>query len=91
MSGRPRKPDGDVKRIPLGMRTTPEVRARLDAAARASGRSLAQEVEFIIERHFDREAMLDDIRRVLREERTGGPAAPLAGDSFGSSISHTNY
>lgn len=38
------------KRYPLNMRTTKETRDRLEAAARASGRSLAQEVEYLVGR-----------------------------------------
>jgi hypothetical protein len=40
------------KRFPLNMRTTFEVRTQLEAAAKASGRSLAQEAEYRIERTF---------------------------------------
>jgi Arc-like DNA binding dprotein len=59
---RKRAPKG--KRIPLNMRTTRELRDRLDAAARASGRSLVQEVEYRIEQSFQTaeaaKAALDD-------------------------------
>jgi predicted HicB family RNase H-like nuclease len=43
------------KRYPLNMRTTKELRDRVDVAAMASGRSLVQEVEFRLERSFDLE------------------------------------
>jgi hypothetical protein len=46
------------KRYPLNMRTTKETRDRLEAAAIASGRSLAQEVEARLERSFHQEAVL---------------------------------
>jgi hypothetical protein len=46
------KPTGGAKRYPLNMRTTRETRERLEAAAAASGRSLAQEVEFRLEQSF---------------------------------------
>jgi hypothetical protein len=49
---------GDGKRYPLNMRTTKQVRERLEKAAAASGRSLAQEVEYRLERSFDREATM---------------------------------
>jgi hypothetical protein len=42
-------PEGG-KRYPLSMRTTKEVRERLEAAATANGRSLAQEVEYLVEK-----------------------------------------
>jgi hypothetical protein len=48
---RKRTPKG--KRIPLNMRTTKELRDRVEAAARASGRSLVQEVEYRVERSFE--------------------------------------
>lgn len=38
-------PEGEGKRVPLNMRTTREIRDRLEQAAEQSGRSLAQEVE----------------------------------------------
>ena len=50
--GRPALPPGEGKRVPLSMRTTRELRARLDEAVKASGRSLVQEVEYRIECSF---------------------------------------
>jgi hypothetical protein len=48
------------KRYPLNMRTTFELRSNLEAAAAASGRSLAQEAEFRLERSFlGRQVMSD--------------------------------
>jgi hypothetical protein len=41
---------GPSKRYPLNMRTTREMRERLERAAKAEGRSLVQEVEFLIEK-----------------------------------------
>lgn len=46
---------GDGKRHPLNMRTTKETRERLEAAALANGRSMAQEVEVRLERSFAEE------------------------------------
>ncbi len=42
-----------TKVAPLNMRTTPEMRARLERAASESGRSLVKEVEKRIERSFE--------------------------------------
>ncbi len=53
--GRPRLPRGEGKRHPLNMRTTKDVRDRLEAAATESGRSLAQEVEFRLQESFSNE------------------------------------
>ena len=49
------------KRYPLNMRTTKELRDKIEEAAMASGRSLVQEVEFRLEQSFRREE--DDRRR----------------------------
>lgn len=50
--GRPRLPPGEGKKTPLNMRTTQAIRERLEEAARASGRSLAHEVEYRVEQSF---------------------------------------
>jgi TraY domain len=44
---------GGGKRYPLNMRTTKETRERLEAAAVANGRSLAQEVEARLDQSFN--------------------------------------
>lgn len=46
---------GGGKRYPLSMRTTKEARERIEAAAIANGRSLAQEVEARLADSFDEE------------------------------------
>lgn len=76
---------GPGKRMPLGVRTTPEIRAKMEAAAKASGRSLAQEIEFRLEQSFDREAT---VRAVLAEQRMPYGRPSLA-DAYGST-SFTN-
>ncbi len=65
--GRPKLPPGEGKRHPLNMRTTKEIRERLEAAARASGRSLAQEAEFRLQQSFGRDEIM--------AETWGGTAA----------------
>jgi hypothetical protein len=49
------------KRVPLGLRVTPELKKRLDAAAEQSGRSQSQEAEFRLERSFDRGDLLAEV------------------------------
>lgn len=66
MMPRKKLPEGEGKRIPLGMRTTREMRAKLEAAAVQTGRSLAAEVEYRLERSFDREALLAEVREAVR-------------------------
>jgi len=51
------------KRYPLNMRTTKELREKIEAAARASGRSLVQEVEFRLEQSFQK----GDQAKLIRE------------------------
>jgi hypothetical protein len=48
------------KRHPLNMRTTEDVRRKLEAAAEHSGRSLAQEVEARLEQSFNIRALIDE-------------------------------
>lgn len=57
--GRPPLASGEGKRFPLSLRTTKDVRDQLEAAAKRSGRSLAQEVEFRLERSFHEEDALN--------------------------------
>lgn len=46
------------RRAPLGLRTTDELRTKLDEAASNSGRSLSQEVELRLERSFETEFLV---------------------------------
>lgn len=46
------------KRHPLNMRTTKELRDRIETAALASGRSLVQEVEFRLEQSFHTDSLI---------------------------------
>lgn len=52
------------KRHPLNMRTTEEIRHKLEAAATLSGRSLVQEVEFRIERSFRDDDVIERLARI---------------------------
>ena len=52
MPARAKLPPGKGKRVPLNMRTTQEVRDRLEKNAADSGRSLVQEVEYQLDRAF---------------------------------------
>ena len=48
------------ERFQLGIRVTPDLKRRLDAAAEAGGRSQSQEAEFRLERSFDHEDLLPE-------------------------------
>lgn len=69
----PRKAvNSSAKRVPLNMRATPELRAKLEASAGDSGRSLAQEVEFRLEQAFQYEKIVGDhdaLMQRLHDER----------------------
>ena len=52
------------ERVPLGLRVTPEMKRRLDDAAKRSGRSQSQEAEFRLERSFDRTDLLSEALRL---------------------------
>lgn len=48
------------KRYPLNMRTTFDMRHNLEVAAAKSGRSLAQEAEYRLQRSFDSQTLLGE-------------------------------
>ncbi len=52
MPARAKLPPGEGKRVPLNMRTTRELRERLEKEAADSGRSLTQEVEHRLKQSF---------------------------------------
>jgi hypothetical protein len=57
-AGRPIKPASPGKRVSLGLKVTAEIKQRLDAAARANGRTQSQEAETRLERSFRDEQLL---------------------------------
>ena len=69
--GRPALPPGEGKRHPLNMRTTKDVRDRLEAAAAASGRSLVQEVEFRLQKSFSNELTYQGFMESIDEQFQG--------------------
>ena len=56
--GRPGRPRTVGERVPLGLRVTPELKAKLDSAAKDSGRSQSQEVELRLEQSLRSEGAL---------------------------------
>jgi hypothetical protein len=65
--GRPRLNE-DAKRVPVSFRTTPNMSEKITAAAKASGRSLAQEVEYRLERSFRDDDVAEAIWSRLAEK-----------------------
>jgi hypothetical protein len=55
-----------IKRYPLSLRTTKELRQKLEKASAHSGRSLAQEIEFRLERSFEREYIEHELSEHLK-------------------------
>src|SRR5258707_9450931 len=69
--GRPALPPTMGKRHPLNMRTTREIKEKLEAVSRESGRSLAQEVEYRIEQSLREKERLEETLAAMM----GGAAA----------------
>src|SRR3954465_4904348 len=85
--GRPALPPEKGKRYALGLRTTKELRDLLQQAADSSGRSLAQEIEFRLERSFERERTLAELLPAsLGGERTSRHVQALAGIACNVSV-----
>jgi hypothetical protein len=83
------------KRYPLNMRTTFELRRELEAAANASGRSLAQEAELRIERSFrDQRFIFEILEAVYGRGAAGilsviGHVMKIAGRNVGFAATQT--
>jgi hypothetical protein len=68
----PGRPPSPGERVPLGLRVTKELKARLDRAAEASGRSQSQEAEFRLESTFNAEnAVIDALDLAYGRHWTG--------------------
>lgn len=63
MVGRPTKQPPPGKRASLGLKVTAETKRRIEAAARASGRTQSQEAEYRLEWSFE----IEDERRMVRD------------------------
>jgi hypothetical protein len=71
--GRPRRrkiKPGD--RVPIGLRVTPQMKARIDSAATDSGRSQSQEIEMRLERSFSQEQVAHEIIGAIYGDQIGG-------------------
>jgi DNA-binding NarL/FixJ family response regulator len=65
--GRPPKPTEERKSGNLTFRTRGDLRAKLDAAATASGRSVSEEIERRLERSFDHDEMVSSVIETIEE------------------------
>ena len=59
--GRPTSEPEPGVRVPLSLRTTPDLKLQLGSAAEAKGRSLSQEAELRLEQSFRDEGLLGDV------------------------------
>jgi hypothetical protein len=59
--GRPTKKPEPGTRVSLGLKVTPEIKHKIDEAARASGRTQSQEAELRLERAFEHDRLLPDV------------------------------
>jgi Arc-like DNA binding domain len=86
------KAAGGGKRYALGMRTTRETRERMEAAAIANGRSLAQEVEARLEASFRQEDAFGgaDARRMAILAGAAFITAARGGDWRTDPVAYTN-
>ncbi len=70
--GRPPKPAAAGTRVSLGLKVTPEIKGRLDQAARANGRTQSQEAEARLVRSFEREELVGEVLGFAFGERLAG-------------------
>jgi hypothetical protein len=66
----PKRAPKPGERFQLGVRVTPEMKMRIEAAAEASGRSISQEAELRIEQSFDRQDLLTDVMMATTGSKT---------------------
>ena len=63
-TGRPLKSPTPGTRMSLGLKVTAETKARLDKAARETGRTQSQEAELRLQRSFEREDLLPQVLKL---------------------------
>ena len=59
--GRPIRPGVPGARVSLGLKVTPEIKNKLDEAARLNGRTQSAEAEYRLERSFERQDLLREV------------------------------
>jgi hypothetical protein len=75
--GRPTKPARKGRRYQIGVIVTGETKAVIDAAAKASGRTISREVEHLIERALGFEHMFESMRTTLAQIESGSITSAL--------------
>jgi hypothetical protein len=77
-TGRPTKDPTPGTRASLGLKVTGDIKAKLDAAARANGRTQSQEAEARLEQTFREELLLPQILDAAYGRETAGLVLALA-------------
>lgn len=88
--GRPPLEDGETKRAPLSLRTTPKLKGRLKNRSDEAGRSLTQEAEFCIEAWLTHEEVFGGQRMAALLRLMASTAILLEGD-IGCGSMMTDY
>lgn len=70
--GRPMKPAEEGKRVSLGLKVSPAIKTRIDAAAKENGRTQSQEAEARIERTFREDRLLTELLEAAYGRRLAG-------------------
>lgn len=78
------KPPRTGDRVPLGLRTTPQLQQALSLAAERNGRSLSQETEFRLERSIERRELFAEVLELKYGQHVGGLLAVV-----GEAMQHT--
>lgn len=68
--GRPTKAAEPGRKVSLGLKVTPAIKDRLEQSAHEAGRTQSQEAEYRLERSFDRQNLLNELRTLLAEALT---------------------
>ena len=71
-AGRPARELRPGERVPMSFRVPPELKRRMDEAARESGRSVAQEIEQRLDKSFERGPLLDEALLLAFDEGLAG-------------------
>ncbi len=80
--GRPPKtPEPGGRKVSLGLKVTPGIKARIDSAAKLSGRTQSQEAEVRLERSFERQDLQMDVLRTAYGPEIAG-LLTLIGDTL---------
>jgi hypothetical protein len=77
--GRPTKQPKSGEKASLGLKVTAEIKRRLEASARLSGRTQSQEAEWRLERSFDRQDLLSEFLEASYGPQVAGLLLLLGG------------